>query len=199
MKIQWNLIVIVYQDIERLTLVWKTRKFREELKWNGSSRWKFSGKKIIPFEVLPFFPFLPKRPKYSVPFVWITSARLQVERKRTICRYFVNGTTQSRSCFRCQKNTSTIWRKFFTEISVQMVSAHSIISVSDSNLFTTYVLFITRHGYYALLGILGHRRIKKSLDTWNVTRNAKQRRTNKSWLFFSFSGLCPFLPFLNCS
>ena len=124
-------------------------------------------KKVIPFEVLPFFPFLPKRPKYSVPFVWITSARLQVERKRTICRYFVNGTTQSRSCFRCQKNTSTIWRKIFTEISVQMVSAHSII--------------------------------EKSLDTWNVTRNAKQRRTNKSWLFFSFSGLCPFLPFLNCS
>ena len=31
-------------------------------------------KKVIPFEVLPFFPFLPKRPKYSVPFVWITSA-----------------------------------------------------------------------------------------------------------------------------
>ena len=133
------------------------------------------------------------------PFVRITSARLHVERKRKIYRYFVNGTTQSRSCFRCQKNTSTIWRKFFTEISVQMVSAHSIISVSDSNLFTTYVLFITRHGYYALLGILGHRRIEKSLDTWNVTRNAKQRRTNKSWLFFSFSGLCPFLPFLNCS
>ena len=94
MKIQWNLIVLVYQDIERFTLVWTTRKFREELKWNGSSRWKFSGKKVIPFEVSPFFPFLPKRPKYSVPFVWITSARLQVERKRTICRYFVNGATQ---------------------------------------------------------------------------------------------------------
>ena len=54
MKIQWNLIVLVYQDIERFTLVWTTRKFREELKWNGSSRWKFSGKKVIPFEVLPF-------------------------------------------------------------------------------------------------------------------------------------------------
>ena len=54
--------------------------------------------------------------------MWITSARLQVERKRKIYGYFVNGTTQSRSCFRCQKNTSTIWRKFFTEISAQMVS-----------------------------------------------------------------------------
>ena len=69
-----------------------------------------------------FFRFLPKRPKCSVPFVWITSARLQVERKRKVYQYFVNGTTQSRPCFRCQKNTSTIWRKFFTEISVQMVS-----------------------------------------------------------------------------
>ena len=54
---------------------------------------------------ITFFPFLPKRPKFSVPFVWITSARLKVERKRKIYRYiFVNGKTQSRSCFRCQKN-----------------------------------------------------------------------------------------------
>jgi len=27
-------------------------KFRGEFKWNGSSWWKFSGKKLIPFEVL---------------------------------------------------------------------------------------------------------------------------------------------------
>ena len=49
------------------------------------------------------YPFLPKRPKFSVPFVWITSTWFHVERKRKIYRYFVNGTTQSRSCFRCQK------------------------------------------------------------------------------------------------
>ena len=42
---------------ERLPFVWKTRKFREEFNWNGSSRWKFSGKKVIPFEVLPFSRF----------------------------------------------------------------------------------------------------------------------------------------------
>ena len=52
---------------------------------------------------ITFFAFLPKRPKFSVPFVWITSARLHDERKWKIYRYFVNGTTQSRSCFRCPK------------------------------------------------------------------------------------------------
>ena len=71
-------------------------------------RWKFSEKKVIPFEVLPFFPFLPKRPKFSVPFVWITSARLHVERKRKIYRYFVNGKTQFRSCFGANKNSSSM-------------------------------------------------------------------------------------------
>ena len=83
-------------------------------------------KKGNTFRGIPFFPFLPKRPKFSVTFVSITSARLHVERKRKIYRYFVNGTTQSRSCFRCQKNTSTIRRKFFTEISVPMVSVTSV-------------------------------------------------------------------------
>ena len=63
--------------------------------------------------------FLPKRPKYSVPFVWISSARLHVERKRKICPYFVNGTTQCRSYFRCQKQyryhlTETFHRNFRT-------------------------------------------------------------------------------------
>ena len=32
----------------------------------------FPEKKVIPFEVLPF-PVLPKRPIFSVPFVWITT------------------------------------------------------------------------------------------------------------------------------
>ena len=40
-----------------LPFVWKTRKSRGEFKWNGSSRSKFSGKKVIPFEVLPFSRF----------------------------------------------------------------------------------------------------------------------------------------------
>ena len=59
-------------------------------------------KKSNSFRGITFFPFLPKRPKFSVPFVWINSARLHVERKWKIYRYFVKGTSQSRSCFRCQ-------------------------------------------------------------------------------------------------
>ena len=43
----------VFERSGRLPSVWKTRKFPGEFKWNGSSRWKFSGKKVIPFEVLP--------------------------------------------------------------------------------------------------------------------------------------------------
>ena len=59
-------------------------------------------KKSNTFRGITFFRFLTKRAKFFAPFVWITSDRLQVERKRKIYRYFVNGTTQSRSCFRCQ-------------------------------------------------------------------------------------------------
>ena len=56
---------------ERLPLVWKTWKFRGEFKWNSSSgRWKFCGKRNT-FRGITFFPFLKKRPKFSVPFVWI--------------------------------------------------------------------------------------------------------------------------------
>ena len=67
-------------------------------------------KKSNTFQVITFLPFLPKRPKFSVPFVWITSARLHVQRK--LYRYFVNGTTQSHSCFRCQKK----YQYYMTEI-----------------------------------------------------------------------------------
>ena len=81
-------------------------------------------KKSNTFRDITFFPFLPKRPKFSVPFVWITSSRLHVVRKRKFYRYFVNDTTQSRSCFRCQKIIPVPFDgQVFTEISVQKVSA----------------------------------------------------------------------------
>ena len=68
----------------------------------------FFRKKSNIFRGITFFPFIPKRAKFSVPFVWITSPRLHVERKWKIYRYFVNGTTQSCSCFRCQILTNQI-------------------------------------------------------------------------------------------
>ena len=45
---------------------------------------RFIPVEIFRKKVIPFISFLPKRPKFSVPFVWITSARLHVERKRKI-------------------------------------------------------------------------------------------------------------------
>ena len=75
----------------------------KEVKWNYSFQWKFSGKKVIPFEVLPFSHFYGNDRNFLYHLFGLPSARLHVERKRKIYRYFENGTTQSRSCFRCQK------------------------------------------------------------------------------------------------
>ena len=54
-KVNWHFKKKFLQ--RALPFVWKTRKSRGEFKWNGSSRSKFSGKKVIPFEVLPFSRF----------------------------------------------------------------------------------------------------------------------------------------------
>ena len=48
-------------------------------------------KKVNTFRGITFFPFLPKRPKFSVPFVWITSARLYPEEAKTLpvfCKWY---------------------------------------------------------------------------------------------------------------
>ena len=63
----------------------------------------FPEKKVIPFEVLPFPVFTKTTEIFLTICLDYYSARLHVERKRKIYRYFVNGTTQSRSCFRCPK------------------------------------------------------------------------------------------------
>ena len=39
------------------------------------------------FRGITCFPFLPKRPRFSVPFVWITSARLHLQRKQKLVFY----------------------------------------------------------------------------------------------------------------
>ena len=43
--------------MECLPFVWKTRKFRGEFNWNGSTRWKLSGKKeyLSRYYLYPFF------------------------------------------------------------------------------------------------------------------------------------------------
>ena len=94
---------------ERLPIVWKTWKLRGEFKWNGSSQWKFS-----------VFPFLPKRPKFSVPFVWITS----VKRKRKILPVFCKWYNSIPFLFSVPKKY-----KNHSEISVQMVSAPGYTSI----------------------------------------------------------------------
>ena len=47
----------LWVDVLRLPFVWKTRKFWGEVKWNGSSRWKFSGKKSNTFRGITFSRF----------------------------------------------------------------------------------------------------------------------------------------------
>ena len=80
----------------------KPRNFRENSNGTVHPGGNFL-KKSNTVRGITFFPFLPKKPKFSVTFVWITIARPHVQRKRKLYRYFVNGTTQSRSCFPFQK------------------------------------------------------------------------------------------------
>ena len=91
------------------------------------------------FRGITFFPFLPKRLKFLAPFVWITSARLQVERKRKNLPVFFNGTTQSRSCFRSQKK----YQYHLTEIFHQLKdhNDYEIFSIlSSARAWTSVIL-----------------------------------------------------------
>ena len=90
------------------------------------------------FRGITFFPFLSKRPKFSVPFAWITSARLHVERKRKSYRYFVNGTTQSRYCFRCPKK----YQYHLTEIFDRNFRTNGKRSVIQHNMHVTMLDFV---------------------------------------------------------
>ena len=75
---------------------------------------EISRKKGIPFEVLPFSHFYGNDRHFLYHMFGLPSARLHVERKRKIFyRYFENGTTLSRSCFRCQKEYQYHLTKIF--------------------------------------------------------------------------------------
>ena len=83
-------------------------------------------KKSNTFRGITFVQFLPIRPKFFVPFVWLTSAR-SVLRRKLICFNpgplviwcFANGTTLTHSCFRKRFQfqyhlTEMFYRNFLT-------------------------------------------------------------------------------------
>ena len=86
------------RDQERLPFVWNCPEIPGRIQMERFIPLEIFQKKSNTFRGITFFPFLSKRLKFSVPFIWITNARLHVERKRKIYRNFVHGTTQSRFC-----------------------------------------------------------------------------------------------------
>ena len=96
--------------IERLPFVWKTRKFRGEFKWNGSSRRKIFRKKRNTFRGITFFQFLPRifwPKKKTEIFCTIcldyqcqASCREKVKNLLVFCKWY---NSESRPCFGRQK------------------------------------------------------------------------------------------------
>ena len=118
-----------WEIVERLLFVWKTRKFRKEFICNGSSRWKFFREKSNAFRGITFFPFLPKGPKFPLPFFLDYQCQAPSREKAKNLPVFCKWYNSIPFLFSVpQKNTSDILRKFFTEISVQMVSAPDFVS-----------------------------------------------------------------------
>ena len=68
---------------ERLPFVWKNPEIPGRIQMERFIPVEIFGKKSNNFRGITFFPFLPKRPKFSVPFVSITSARLHPEKAKT--------------------------------------------------------------------------------------------------------------------
>ena len=64
---------------------------------------RFLEKIVIPFEGITFSHFYRNERNFLYLLFGLLVPGFTVERKRKIYRYFVNGTTQSRSCFRYQK------------------------------------------------------------------------------------------------
>ena len=139
---EWNHRIFCFQnqcasgwhiDIDqqkRLLFIWKTRKFREK-KSNGSvhSGGNFPGKKVIPFEVLPFSHFYGNDRNFLYRLFGLPSARLHVERKQKFTGTLKMVQLNPVPVFVAKKYTSTIWRKFCTKISVQMVNTPGDVSV----------------------------------------------------------------------
>ena len=56
---------------------WNFLSFREEFKWNGSSRWNVFGKQVLPFDVFSFSRFYWNFRKFLYHLSTLTSDRLQ--------------------------------------------------------------------------------------------------------------------------
>ena len=69
-------------------------------------------KKSNTFRGINVFPFLPKRPKISVPFFWITSSTLHVEKKRNITGILYMVQLNPVSVFGAKKNPLPFDRNF---------------------------------------------------------------------------------------
>ena len=129
-------------------------------------------KKSNTFGGITFFPFLPKRPKFSVPFVWIISARLHVERKRKIYRYFVNVTIQSFSRFQCPiipvPFDGNFSRNFRTNGKRSLFWYNPSCFVMQIVLFLCYKLEFSKHNFH-----------KKRKEVWIKTRSTSSSRLLK--------------------
>ena len=109
----WCLATVVtnWEIVEPLLFVWKTRKFRKEFICNGSSRRKSFREKSNAFRAITFFPFLPKGPKFPVPFFLDYQCQAPSREKAKNLPVFCKWYNSIPFLFSVpQKNTSDIWR-----------------------------------------------------------------------------------------
>ena len=97
-------------NLECLPFVWKSRKFRGEFKWNGSFLWKFSGQKVIPFAVFPFFPVVTETTKIfctiCLDYQYQASSREKAKKLFVLCEW--QNSIPFLFSVPKKKNTSTI-------------------------------------------------------------------------------------------
>ena len=110
----------IWSNLERLPFVWKTRKFRGEFKWNGSSRWKFSGKKVMPFEVSPFSRFYWNDRNLLYHLFGLLVPGFMPRESENFAGILSTVQLNPVPVSDGKKNTGIISPKFLTEISVQI-------------------------------------------------------------------------------
>ena len=116
-------IELVYNLLSAYHLYRTLENFGENSNWTFHLAGNFSHKRYT-FWSIGFFPLLPKRSKFSIPLRELPVLRVPCFLSRkSRQRYFVNGTTQSRSFLTKRKTRPYLFTENFSELSVQMVSA----------------------------------------------------------------------------